>query len=72
MALLTGTTITYGVTSAGGLREDLTDTLFDLFPEDTYLLSTLDREEASATYTEWMAQELQAPAANIQLEGLLH
>ena len=69
MALLSGSTITYGVTSAGGLREDLSDTIFDLFPEDTYLLSNLDKEEANATYTEWMAQELAAPAANIQLEG---
>jgi hypothetical protein len=69
MALVSGTTITYGVTSAGGLREDLSDLIYDLFPEDTWALSNLDREEASATYTEWMAQELAAPGANIQLEG---
>ena len=69
MALLTGSTITYGVTSAGGLREDLSDVIFDLFPEDTYAVSNFDREEASATYTEWLAQNLAAPAANIQLEG---
>ena len=69
MALLGNTTITYGVGTAGGLREDLSDSIFDLFPEDTWLLSNLDKEEASATYTEWMAQELAAPAANIQLEG---
>ena len=69
MALLSGTTISYGVTSAGGLREDLSDLIFDLFPEDTYCLSNFDREEANATYTEWMAQSLAAPAANIQLEG---
>lgn len=69
MALLTGSTITYGVTNAGGLREDLTDTIFDLFPEDTWALSNLDKEEANATYTEWQAQELAPPTANIQLEG---
>jgi hypothetical protein len=69
MPLLSGTSVTYGVTSAGGLREDLSDTIFDLFPEDTYLLSNLEKEEANATYTEWMAQELSAPVANIQLEG---
>ncbi len=69
MALLGNTTITYGVGSGGGLREDISDTIFDLFPEDTWLLTNLDKEDANATYTEWMAQELAAPAANIQLEG---
>jgi hypothetical protein len=69
MTVLTGSTITYGVTSAGGLREDLSDVIFDLFPEDTWALSNLDRESAQATYTEWMAQELASPAANIQVEG---
>ena len=69
MALLTGTTITYGVTSAGGLREDLSDVIFDLFPADTYAVSNFDREEANATYTEWLAQSLAAAGANIQLEG---
>ena len=69
MALVSGTTITYGVTSAGGMREDLSDLIYDLFPEDTWALSNLEREEASSTYTEWMAQELAAPGANIALEG---
>lgn len=69
MAILSGTTITYGVATAGGIREDLSDTIFDLFPEDTYILSNFDKEEANSTYTEWLAQELAAPAANIQQEG---
>ena len=69
MTVLSNTTLTYGVSSTGGLREDLSDLIFDLFPEDTYLLSNLDREEANATYTEWLGQSLAAPAANIQVEG---
>lgn len=69
MTVLSGTTLTYGVATGGGLREDLSDVIFDLFPEDTYLLSNLDREEANATYTEWLGQELAAPGANIQVEG---
>jgi hypothetical protein len=69
MTVLTGTTLTYGIGTAGGLREDLSDVIFDLFPEDTYLLSNLDKEDASATYTEWLGQELAAPAANIGVEG---
>lgn len=69
MAIATGTTNTYLVTSAGGMREDLSDVIHDLFPEDTWALSNLDREEASSTYTEWLAQELAAPVANIKIEG---
>jgi hypothetical protein len=69
MAMLSGSTVTYGVTSAGGMREDLSDVIFDLFPEDTYCFSNFDKEEAQSTYTEWLAQELAAPAANIQEEG---
>lgn len=69
MPVLSGSTLTYGVATAGGIREDLSDTIFDLFPEDTWALSNLDREDANSTYTEWMAQELAAPTANIQIEG---
>lgn len=69
MAVLTGTTLTYGIATSGGLREDLSDLIFDLFPEDTYLLSNLDKEEANATYTEWLGQSLAAPGANIGVEG---
>jgi hypothetical protein len=69
MPMLSGTTVTYGVTSAGGLREDLSDVIHDLFVEDTYCLSNFAREEANSTYTEWLAQELAAPGANIQEEG---
>ena len=69
MAMLSGTTVTYGVTSAGGMREDLSDVIFDLFPEDTWCLSNFDREEANSSLTEWLAQELASPAANAQEEG---
>jgi hypothetical protein len=69
MAMLSGTTHTIGVSSSGGMREDLSDVIFDLFPEDTYCLSNFDRESANSTYTEWLAQELLAPGANAQEEG---
>lgn len=69
MSVLSNTTLSYGVATGGGLREDLSDVIFDLFPEDTYLLSNLEKEEASATYTEWLGQSLAAPAANIGVEG---
>jgi hypothetical protein len=69
MAVISGTTSTHGVGTAGGIREDLSDVIHDLFPEDTWALSNFDREDASSTYTEWLAQELAAPAANIRIEG---
>jgi len=69
MSVLSNTTLTYGVATAGGIREDLSDVIFDLFPEDTYMLSNFEREEANSTYTEWLGQQLAAPAANIQVEG---
>jgi hypothetical protein len=69
MTVLTGTSSTVGVGTGGGIREDLSDVIFDLFPEDTWALSNFDREDASSTLTEWLAQELAAPGANIQIEG---
>lgn len=69
MSVLSNTTLTYGVATAGGLREDLSDVIFDLFPEDTYLLSNLEKEDANGSYTEWLGQTLASPGANIGVEG---
>ena len=71
MPLLTTTTHTYstGYGSAGGQREDLSDVIYELFPEDTWAVTNLDKEKANATYTEWLGQSLAAPTANAQLEG---
>lgn len=58
MTLLTTTTHTYstGYGSAGGQREDLSDVIYELFPEDTWAVTNLDKEKANATYTEWLGQ----------------
>lgn len=69
MAALTGTTLTYGVGSAGGNREDLADTIYDLFPDDTYFLTNLDKTKSSATFHEWLGDTLVAAASNINVEG---
>jgi hypothetical protein len=66
---LTGTTNTFGVTSAGGIREDLEDVIWDLFPEDTYAVSNFDKISAEAPTHEWLAQQLAAAATNIGVEG---
>lgn len=69
MAIVSGSTTSYGVGTAGGNREDLEDVFWDLFAEETYLLSNLDKVEATGTFHEWMTDELAAAAANIQIEG---
>lgn len=69
MAALTGTTQVFGVTSAGGVREDLEDVIWDLFPEDTWAVSNFDKIDATATTHEWLAQQLAAAGTNIGVEG---
>ena len=71
---LTGTTQvwTYGSAvggTAGGVREDLEDVIWDLFPEDTWAVSNLDKVDATSTVHEWLGQTLAAAAANIHVEG---
>ncbi len=69
MATVTGTTLTYGVGSGGGNREDLADTIYDLFADDTFFLTNLDKEGASATYHEWLGDTLVPAGSNIVREG---
>jgi len=69
MAQVTGTTDTYRVSTAGGNREDLEDFIWDLFPDETYCLSTFDKVDASATYHEWLLDGIVAPTSNRQIEG---
>lgn len=72
MSVLSGTTLTYGITSGGGIREDLEDVIWDLFPEDTWAVSNLDKIDATATTHEWLAQQLAAAGTNIGVEGYIH
>lgn len=53
MAQATTTSDTYLVSSGGGIREDLEDTIWDLFPADTWALSNLDKVNAQSTTHEW-------------------
>lgn len=71
MTVLTGSTVTFGVGSGGGIREDLEDVIWDLFPEDTYLVSNLDKIDATATTHEWLAQQLASAGTNIGVEGYI-
>lgn len=63
------TQLTYLVSSGGGIREDLEDTIWDLFPGDTWALTNLDKVNAQSTTHEWLGDELAAAASNAQIEG---
>jgi len=69
MATVAGTTLTYGVGSAGGNREDLSDKIYDLYPDDTYFLTNLAKTKASSTLHEWLGDTLVAAGSNINIEG---
>lgn len=69
MAQISGTTTSYSVGTAGGNREDLEDVIWDLFADETWALTNLEKTEATATYHEWMLDTLSSPAANRVVEG---
>ncbi len=66
MAQASGTTQTY---DSAGLREDLEDVIWDLFPADTWAVSNLDRVDATGTFHEWQLDSLDAATLNRQVEG---
>ena len=66
MAQLSGTTATF---DSVGLREDLEDVIWDLFPADTWALSNLDRVSATAVNHEWQLDTLDAATTNRIVEG---
>jgi hypothetical protein len=73
MAIVTGTTwtnsIANSISMSTNVREDLEDVIWELDPMDTWALTNLDRVDASATYHEWLSDNLAAAAANIVREG---
>jgi hypothetical protein len=69
MAQVSGTTDTFRVGTGGGLREDLEDKIWDLFADETWALTNLDRVPAAAAYHEWEQDTLIAATNVPQLEG---
>ena len=55
--------------SAVSNREDLTDVLTILAPEETPILSSANRKSASSTFVEWTVDSLSAPATGGVSEG---
>ena len=55
--------------SAVSNREDLTDVLTILAPEETPILSSANKERASSTFVEWTVDSLSAPVTSGIAEG---
>jgi hypothetical protein len=55
--------------AAIGLREDLSDIMYNISPTDTPFLSTVGKTKATAVYHEWQTDSLAAAAANAAVEG---
>jgi hypothetical protein len=67
MALVAGTSESYDL--ADGIREDLEDVIWDLFPGDTWALTNLDKVDATATRHQWQLDSLVGATTNTVLEG---
>jgi hypothetical protein len=52
-----------------GNREDLSDLISRVAPEETPLYSALSRAKATARYHEWQTETLRNPGVNARLEG---
>jgi hypothetical protein len=66
MAIVSNTFLTY---SAKGIREDLSNVITNIAPEETPFMSNIGRESVSNTLFEFQTDTLAAAAANAQLEG---
>jgi hypothetical protein len=66
MSIVSNTFTTY---SAKGIREDLSNVITNIAPEETPFQSNIGRETISNTLFEWQTDTLADAAANAQLEG---
>lgn len=66
MAALANTFLT---TAAVGNREQLSDVVSRITPEDTPILTAIGTENTKGVHPEWETIDLAAPAANAQTEG---
>ena len=66
MAVPTNTRETYG---AVGIREDLSNIIYNISPTDTPFLNGCGRGTADNTLFEWQTDTLKTAASNLQIEG---
>ena len=60
---------TYQTYTAIGMREDLSDVIYNISPTDTPFMSTIGKTKATAVYHEWQTDSLAAAALNVTVEG---
>lgn len=66
MAQPTNTFDSYDVV---GIREDLSDVIYDISPDETPFYTACKKVKASNTYHEWQTDALRSSAANAHIEG---
>ena len=60
---------TFDSYDAVGIREDLSNIIYDVSPEDTPFYSKAKKVKATNTYHEWQTDALRSSAANAHVEG---
>ena len=61
---------TFGTSTGIGLREDLSDVIYNISPTETPFMSSVGKNKASAVYHEWQTDTLaSATTANAAVEG---
>lgn len=66
---MTAITNTFTTASAKGIREDLSDIIYNISPMDTPFMSGLKKGKASNTFFEWQTDSLATAANNAVNEG---
>ena len=66
MAVPTNTRLTYG---AVGIREDLSNIIYNIAPEETPFMSGIGRSTCDNTYFEWQTDTLNGGNDNFAVEG---
>lgn len=67
MAFITNTFTTF---NAKGLREDLSDIIYNISPTETPFMTGIAREKATAVFHEWQTDVLEPPnGGNAQIQG---
>ena len=62
-------TNTFDTYDSVGIREDLSDVIHNISPEETPFYSKSAKKAASNTFVEWQTDSLRASAANAHIEG---
>ncbi len=60
---------TFQTHQAIGNKEDVSDIIWDIDPDDTPFISMIGREKVHAVMPEWQTDTLAVPASNAQVEG---